>query len=317
MSEKKRQKSKNEEVGFFAFRRVLRNGLQNYWRNIGLSLATTFVTTLTLLAVSLILLVNFLLGIALRSVESKVDISVFFDPLASEDQIAVARAEITNIPGVTETRIVSREEALALFKEQHSDNPLISTSLDELQENPLQTTLVIYAQHPEDYASINEQLKGKVDGQIIDRVNYEDNQNTIERLSRISFWARTGGIFAGVALGLIAVLVVFNTVRLTIYSRREEVAIMKLVGATNGFVRGPFIVEGILYGLVASIVTVAALQPVLLWVSPKVESFFGTSSQVFDFIQGNLGLVIVGELAVGIALGVFSSYLAIHRYLRV
>jgi cell division transport system permease protein len=317
MAQKKRQNPQNENVGFFAFRRVLRNGLQNYWRNIGLSLATTFVTTLTLLAVSLILLVNFLLSIALRSVESKVDISVFFDPLASEEQISVARAEITNIPGVTDTRVVSREEALVLFREEHSDNPLISTSLDELKENPLQTTLVIYAERPEDYASINEELKAKVDGQIIDRVNYEDNQNTIERLSRISFWARTGGIFAGVALGLIAILVVFNTVRLTIYSRREEVSIMKLVGATNGFVRGPFMVEGILYGFVASVITVAVLQPVLLWVSPKVESFFGTSSQVFDFIQGNLGLVIVGELGIGIVLGVFSSYLAIHRYLRV
>jgi len=160
-------------------------------------------------------------------------------------------------------------------------------------------------------------LKLKVDGQIIERINFDDNRDTIERLSRISQWARTGGLAISVALGTIAVLVVFNTERITIYSRRKEVGIMKLVGATNGFVSAPFFVEGVLYGLVASIVTVGILQPVLLWASPKVESFFGTSSQAFDFIQDNLLLVIGGEIAVGVLLGVVSSMLAVRRYLKV
>ncbi len=304
-------------TGVYQVRRILRTGLQNYWRNLGLSLSTTFVTTLTLLAVSSILLVNFLLNIALQSLESKIDISVYFHELASEEQIATARAEISNIPGVTDIKMISREDALAQFKEKHLDNTIIAESLLELQDNPLQTTLVLYAQNTADYSSINEALKSKVDGQIIERVNFDDNRTTIERLSRISQWARTGGLAIGIALGTIALLVVGNTVRITIYSRREEVAIMKLVGATNGFVRGPFLVEGFLYGFIASIVTVAVLQPTLLWASPKLESFFGTSSQVFEFVQNNLAVVIVGELALGVLLGVVSSLFAVHRYLRV
>ena len=305
------------KVELFQIRRVFKSGLQNFWRNLGLSLATTFVTTLTLLAVSSILVVNFLLGIALKSVESKVDVSVYFDPLASAEQIATARAEIENIPGVASVALVSRDQALEQFKSAHANDPLITASLSELSDNPLQTTLTILAEQPEDYAQINTALSSKIDGQVIDEVNYEDNRQTIERLSYLSRWASLGGLVVGLALGGIAVLVVFNTVRLTIFSRREEVGIMKLVGATNSFVRGPFIIEGALYGFLASIVTVAVLQPLLLWLSPKVEGFFGTSSAVFDFIQQRLGLVVGGELLIGVALGVISSYLAIHRYLRV
>ncbi|MFH0830650.1 MAG: permease-like cell division protein FtsX [Parcubacteria group bacterium] len=308
---------KQTKIEYFQLRRVLRNGLQNYWRNIGLSVATTFVTTLTLLAVSLILLANLLLGLALRSVQSKVDISVYFDALASEAQVSNAQAEIRNIAGVAEVTLIPREQALEKFRQEHVDNPLISASLLELADNPLQTTLVIHSEDPQQYASINEQLRSMVDGQIVDRVNYDDNRDTIDRLSRISIWTRTGGTVAGLTLAGIAVLVVYNTVRLTIYSRREEVGIMKLVGATNGFVRGPFLIEGILYGFVASLITLGIIEPVLMWISPKVESFFGTSSVVFDFIQSNLALVIGGELILGTLLGVVSSLLAIHRYLRV
>lgn len=309
--------TKTSNVEVFRLRRLVKTGFQNYWRNLGLSVATTFVTTLTLLAVSSILLVNFLLGIALKSVESKVDISVYFNPLASAEQIAESQANIQNISNVASVRLVTREQALAQFKAQHADDPLIAQSLAELTDNPLQTTLTILADTPADYASINAALASKVDHQVIDKVNYDDNRATIDRLSNMSRWASIGGLVVGLALAGIAVLVVFNTVRLTIFSRREEVGIMKLVGASNSFVRGPFILEGMLYGLLASLITVAVMQPLLLWLSPKVESFFGTSSGVFEFVQHNIILVILFELAVGVLLGVASSFLAIRRYLKV
>lgn len=297
--------------------RVLRSGLQNFRRNLGLSLATMFVTTLTLLAVSLVVAINFLLSIALDSVESKVDISVFYNPLASGDQIAKSRAEITNIAGIANTQLISKEDALKKFSTEHADNELIKASLSELDENPLQTTLVITADDPQLYESINEKLTAKVDGQIIDRINYDDNRETINRLSRIASWARTGGLIVSGILAFIAILVVYNTVRLTIYSRREEVSIMKLVGATNGFVRGPFIIEGIMYGLVSSLITIAIIQPALIWLSPRVEGFFGTTSASFQFMQDNLILVIFAELLIGALLGVVSSMLAVRRYLKV
>jgi len=297
--------------------RVLRSGLQNFRRNLGLSLATMFVTTLTLLAVSLVVAINFLLSIALDSVESKVDISVFYNPLASGDQIAKSRAEITNIAGIANTQLISKEDALKKFSTEHADNELIKASLSELDENPLQTTLVITADDPQLYESINEKLTAKVDGQIIDRINYDDNRETINRLSRIASWARTGGLIVSGILAFIAILVVYNTVRLTIYSRGEEVSIMKLVGATNGFVRGPFIIEGIMYGLVSSLITIAIIQPALIWLSPRVEGFFGTTSASFQFMQDNLILVIFAELLIGALLGVVSSMLAVRRYLKV
>lgn len=92
---------------------------------------------------------------------------------------------------------------------------------------------------------------------------------------------------------------------------------MKLVGATNGFVRGPFLIEGFLYGFVASLITIVIIEPILLWAGPRIETFFGTSSLIFEFVQHNLLLVIGGELLFGVALGVASSLLAIHRYLKV
>lgn len=297
--------------------RVIKSGFMNVWRNLGLSLATTFVMTLTLLAASVIVLVNLLLGVALQSVQEKVDISVYYNPLASAEQIATSRAEIENISGVAGVTFTTREEALDEFRLKHLDDPLISASLEELDENPLQSTLSIVASSPDQYESINQALEGEVDGQIVDRVNFDDNRETIERLSVISRWASYGGLLAGILLGLITVLVVYNTVRLTIFSRRDEVHIMKLVGATNGFVRGPFLIEGLLFGLLASIITISILQPAMFWLTPKVQSFFGTSSLVFTFVQDNIVLVILVELAIGALLGAASSWLAVRRYLKV
>lgn len=300
-----------------SLRRIVRNGVQNFWRNIGLSVATTFVTTLTLSAVSIIVLTNIVLGVAIKSVQERVDISVYLDPLASAEQIATVQAQVQNLAGVSEVRVVTREEALEQFRSEHADNPLIAASLEELGENPLQTTLQVRAESPDDYAEINAALEPLVDGQVVDQINFEDNRATIQRLSYLSRWASIGGLVVGVALAAITMLVVLNTVRLTIFSRREEIGIMKLVGATDGFVRGPFIIEGAVYGFLSSLITLGVLYPLLLWLSPKVETFFGTTSLVFDTVREQAVLVGLGVLAFGVLLGVTSSLLAIHRYLRV
>ncbi len=305
------------KINHYRTARLIKNGFQNIWRNLGLSLATTLVTALTLFAVSFILLLNLLIGVALDSLESKVDISVYFDPLASQEQISTARAQVTNMPEVASVRLVDRDQALAEFKESHKDNPIIKESLDELADNPLQTTLVVTARQPDLYQAINDRLSSQVDGQIIDSVNFDDNRKSIGRLSRISFWAKTAGLATGALLAIIAILVVYNTIRLSIYSRKEAIGVMKLVGAKNGFVRGPFIIEGIFYGVVASVITLSILLPILFWVSPRIESFFGVSSFVIDYIQHNLAITIIAEILVGAILGVFSSLLAMHRYLKV
>ncbi len=295
--------------------RILRSGWMSFRRNGWLSTATVTVMTLALFVLGNLIFLGALAQSVLLSLESKIDISVYFVPDAPNERIAAVRREIESIPDVAEVGFVSREQALAEFQERHKNNALILEALNELDENPLQASLNIRARDPENYGAISEFLRGK-NYQVVDKINYFENRRVIDRLSAIVSTTRGFGGVVAVVLAFVAVLVAFNTIRLAIYTMREEIGIMRLVGATAWFIRGPFLVSGVLYGLIAAGLTTLIFFPIAWFISPKV-ALLVPDFYLFGYFTSHFGQFFGIMLVSGVGLGAASSFIAIRRYLRV
>lgn len=298
------------------FRRVLGYGWNSFRRNGWLSTATILVMMLTLFVIGGLILTSVIANTILRDLEGKIDISMTFKKGTTESAIATVKSDIQTLPEVREVVYISAAEALANFKERHKDDPTILASLEELgDENPLLAALNIKAEDPSDFASIAKFLQGK-NYSHVEKINYFENQKVIDRLSGVVRGVRSLGIAIVLVLGFVAVLVAFNTVRLAIYTAREEINIMKLVGATNWYIRGPFMIEGVLHGAIAALLTSLLFFPITWILSPKIFLFIqNVNLQSYFFANFFQFLTIL--LIVGIFLGVGSSLLAVRRYLRI
>lgn len=300
-----------------SFPRILKMGLTNFWRNIWLSAATTLVMVLTLLSFSILFVLNLMANTAITNVEEKIDVSVYLRGNLSEVEISNLQNEIKRIPYVSEIKYISSEQALENFRNKHKNDTMIMEILQEFKKNPLEPVMIIKGEKPEDYPQIVENLGEERYRDFIRKVNYKDNQAMINRITAAANSLEKTGIIVSVIFAAIAILVMFNTIRLTIYSRSKEIEIMKIVGATNWYVRWPMIIEGILYGLVASFVTSAILLPTTRIVSPKIQLYFqGYGLNLSQFLSTHFFEIIGIQILVGVFLGVISSTIAIGKYLN-
>lgn len=300
-----------------SFFRIIKTGFVNYWRNLSLSVAATMVMTITLVIFAVLFLLFGLTDYSLKTIRNTVDISVYFKNGLGEDKINSIKLQIEANPKVQDVKYTSAEDALKQFKSKHTNDPLIQQSLNELTENPLPATLNVKANNLEDYPDIANQLNDPQYKDFVDKVNYEDNRVVIDRLSKILKFIISFGIGLIGIFSFIAILVIFNTITLTIYNRKEEVEIMRLVGATNWYIRGPFLVESLLYGLFAAAITSALLYPIFNKFLPKIALYVSPQISLFNQNVFNFWYLVLILVVLGVALSVISTLLAIRRYLKI
>lgn len=296
-------------------KRIIKAGCLSFRRNGWLSTATILVMVLVLFVLGNLIFIGALAGTALSALESKIDISVYFIPNAPEKEILAVKKELELLPDIAAVSYVSRDNALEKFREKHKSNALIIGALEELEENPLEASLNIKAVDPSNYGAISEFLLKK-NYPTVDKINYFENQKVIERLGAILSTVRGSGAMLALFLAFVAILVAFNTIRLAIYTVKEEIGIMRLVGATQWFIRGPFLVSGILYGAVAAAITAFIFFPLTWLVSPKLMLLL-PGFDLFQYFLANMAEFSGVMFFAGIALGVVSSFIAIRRYLRI
>ena len=304
--------------------RIIKSGLVNFWRNGWLSTATVLIMTVALITWTSIFLLNMVLTSVLDVLAEKVDVSVYFNLDAKEPDILALRSKLEGLKEVANVEYVSTDQALEIFKNRHAGDDILLKSIQELDNNPLEASLNILAKDSSDYGTIADFLNqfsaqgGSVSGgkNIISNINYTENKVVIDRLNNIIRVLRESGFVAGLILAFIAFLVAFNTVRLAIYSSREEITVMKLVGASNWFVRGPFIVEGVLHGIIASAFSFMVIIPGIGFLGPKLLNFL-PEINLMNYIGNNFWSLLLFQTLGGIILGVFSSWVAIRKYLRV
>ncbi len=304
---------------FFDLKRITKGGLLNFWRNGVVSFASVLVMTITIGVITSIIFFQAILGFTLIELEKKVDVAVYFYPGSSESNILSLKEKIDGIPEVKEVNYISSDEALEQFKERHKEDQGTLLSLEELDSNPLGASLEIQAIDPEHYETISDFFDqgialSSTDLSIIDKVNYNENKLVIDRLLSLKEGARKLGLILTIVLVSISVIITFNTIRLTIYMSRNEIGVMRLVGAEDGYINGPFMIEGVLYGLIAALINTAIFLPVTLWAGSRLEDFLGLN--LFTYYMSNFVQIFVISILVGTALGALSSFLAARKYLK-
>lgn len=299
-------------------KRVARYGLIGFIRNGFVSLAAVLIMTITLFVVAVMMIAGAALDSTLKELTSKVDVNVYFATNATEEQVMTVKGALEALPEVASVSYTSREQALAEFRERHKNEQSTIQALDQLSDNPLGASLAVRAKDTTQYAQIasfldSQQQSTQASG--ISKVNFYQNKGAIERLGNIIGTSRKLGIATAIFFAIASILIAFNTIRLAIYTARDEIGVMNLVGAGHWYVRGPFMIAGILYGCIATLIVIASLYPITAWMGPASVKFFGTFN-VFDYYTSSFASLFLIVLSLGIALGAISSYLAVRRYLR-
>jgi cell division transport system permease protein len=301
-------------------RRIIKAGFINFWRNGSVSLSAVFVMVVVLFMIGSTLLTTAFLGTALKELEDKIDINIYLTATASEEHITALREQLLAQTEVKSVAYISRNDALADFRLRHENDSRIIQALDEIGTNPLTGVLNVKAKEPSQYEGIARFLEGKSalssdTLSIVGKVNYNDNEIAIKRLTRlIAGVQKLGSIVTAIMIG-ISVLITFNTIRLAIFIARDEIGVMRLVGGNNRYIRGPFVVEGMIYGLTAGMLTLAILYPLTYWLKSTTQGFYGGVDLLHYFVANFVQIFLIIMLA-GVLLGAVSSYLAVRKYLN-
>lgn len=301
---------------FVSLYRIFKFAGQGFWRNFWLSLATISIIILTFIAINFLITLNILIDTATNSIKDKIDVSIYFKNDISESQILEVKTYLNSLTQVKELSYISQTQVLENFRKKHQREQVIIESLEELEESPLGATLIVKAKEIRDYPTILQVLdNSKYNDWILDK-NFDDHKEYINRLNNISENIRKVGVLTISIFLLIAALIVFNTIRVAIYTHREEINIMKLVGAANWFIRGPFILEGIFYGLSATALGIAIMYPLLNLIQPYINNFFLGEFDLINHFNQNFWQIFGLELLGICFLNMLSSSIALRKYLR-
>lgn len=307
---------------FLAFKRIIKTGFINFWRNGFVSTSSVVVMTITLFVIGSLLFVNEMLDSSLNLLRDKVDINAYFAIDAPEESILAVQATLEQLDEVEEVVYTSREEAEARFRERHKENEIEIQALDELGANPLLASLSIKAKDPSYYERIaaflqsDESTVSPNGVPIVTKVNFNDNKVAIENFQKFIKGIETFGFVVSMVLVAVSIVIIFNTVRMAIYISREEISVMRLVGASDAYIRGPFVFSGVMVGLISGLITLVSFYPLAIWLGPSTQDFFGNFN-LFMYYTQNFGKIFLIIMCSGAFLGALSSFLAVKKYLRV
>lgn len=299
-----------------ALYRLIKYGFQTFWRQRLLSVSTMVIILLALFIFEGLILLGVVGGTALNAIQDKIDISVYFKTSAPEDEVLRVKSDLEKLKEVKSVEYISKDRALEIFKSRHEGDETITNALGELDENPLSASLNIKAENPEEYSVIAAYLNNVVSGDSIENVTYNQNQSIIDRLATLIRVSRQVGVAAAIFLTIVAILVAFNTIMLGIYSNREEISIMRLVGASNLYIRGPFVVLGIIYGIITAVLSMLISAPFIFLASPYVKLFI-PEMDLAKYFTSNFFTLFLYLLIFGVGIGIISSFIAIKKYLKI
>lgn len=320
MTSKQFAQNKRKRREWITFVRMCRYGVNNFSRNAWLTVAATAVMTITLLIVFATLSARSTLITTVDDIKDKVDMSIYLKTDVSEEAVQTITSDLKKLETVTNVTYISPSQARETFAEQNSRNPDALSALNEAT-NKFSGTLRIKLADINDtrelagFVGNNETLKENIDPNREPSFAGE-RKSAIEGIARGVVFADRAGLIATVIFVVISSLIVFNTIRMAIFNRRDEIEMMKLIGADKAFIRGPFIVEAVVYGFIAAVLATTLGVAGLYWLNGKLIE--GVQIQpTLDFVLMYLPFVALAMILLGSAIGVVSSLLATRRYLKI
>ena len=300
------------------FKRILSFSFSDFGRNKGISIATVFVLTITIMLVTGLFFFQVMSGYLTSQIRDKIDIAAYFKDGTQEQDILDVKDEILKMsPNIKSIEYVSKEQALAIFNERHKDNPVLARALQEVGSNPFLPSLNITTSgDPLQYASVSNILQTSDFSKLIDKVDFSEKKDTIEKVYSVTSNINTFGILLGVALIVVAVLVVFNTIKLAIANSKEEISTMRIVGASDWFIRGPFVIQGIIYGVVAFLICFLLTGISVYFLSPKMAVAL-PGFNLLDYFLTNWWIFVLIQIGFGIGVGAISALIVVKRHLEV
>ena len=301
-----------------SIKRIFIFALQNFWRNIWLSVVTVTIMILCLWSIVLLGVLNAVSQEALAKLAEKIDIAVYLKPDLKSEQVENMRVDLAKLPTVKKLEVITADEAIKRFQDKHEGNAAIKQSLLDLKNNPFGATIIIKAGNEEGYNKILTALEGRRFKPFIQSANFDDYRRVIKE---VGTWVeKLKNIAGGFSLFflLITLLVVFNTIRMNIYTHREEIAIMRLVGASSWFIRAPFLVEGVIYAALATLLTAAIFFPLLSAAQPYVDAFLGgLTVDLVSYFKAQSVFFFGWQFVGASVLSILASTVAMRRYLKV
>ncbi len=297
--------------------RATKFSFQDIARNVWLSLVTIIILILAFFSVNLLLSVQVISRAAIDTVRDKIDVSLYLRTDAAESDILALRAQISAIENVREVVYISKQQALEDFQSKHQNNPDILEALRELDVNPLSPSLIIRPHDVNKYDGLIAELN-RLSSPVIESRNFTDHQELLAKINMITDRVSQAGFVVSILFIFITLLVIYNTIRVAIYTHRTEIGIMRLVGASDWFIRAPFIISSLIYTLIGLVLTTVIFYSFLSLLQPYLETFFmNYDFNIIGYFQSNFIQFFVLQFAGAALINIAASLVAVRKYSNV
>lgn len=303
---------------FTNFKRIFNFAINDFSRNKGISIAAIFVLIVTIMLLTGLLFFHGIANYLTSQIQDKIDITAYFKDGTAEQDILDVKGQILKMsPSIKNVEYVSKDQALAFFNEKHKDDAVLSNALQEVGDNPFLPALNITTNgDPSQYAQVSDVLQTSDFSKLIDSVDFSQKKDTIEKVYSITSNINMFGLILGIILIIVAVLVVFNTIKLAIENSKEEISTMRVVGASDWFIRGPFIIQGIIYGVISFVICILLSGLSAFFLAGKISVIL-PGFNLFSYFLTNLWIFVLIQLCFGIGVGVISAFFVVKKYLNI
>lgn len=304
-----------------SIKRIFKSGWKSFFRNKTVSISSVGILTTTLIIIGIFFFFRGIFDYTLVQIRDKVDIKVYFKVNATDDQVNQIKDKISSLPEVKSVKLLTSNDVLEAFKKTRAEDQTALQALEELGYNPFGSTLTITAQDINSYDSIAQSLDSGSQflGEsysVIDHNDYYELKGSIDKLNNIVNWINTIGYWVTLIFIVMSALIIFNTIRLSIFIYKDEISVMKLVGASNMYIRGPFLIEAAIYAIVSSVLSMILFFPITYYLAKKTVIFF-SGLNIYKYYTDNLFSLFGLLLIISLLLAIISSLFAIRKYLKI
>ncbi|HSX29132.1 MAG TPA: permease-like cell division protein FtsX [Candidatus Saccharimonadales bacterium] len=301
------------------FSRIVHTGMVNFARNAWLAIAAMAVMIITLTIVLFSIVTNATFANTIAQITDKIDVSVYLKESTSPAAGEGLARDLRKLPNVKSVTYLDKEEALDRYREQNANNPALLSAINET-DNPIPATIQIKPVSLNRIQDIKDFLNKPTAKKLWEDVSYrDDRKSAIDKIAHATHILQRAGIVTVLIFAVISVLIIFNTIQMAIFNRRDELTIMRLLGASTWYIRGPFVVETIIYGVLSALISILIMHSLFVASSSALQA---SSLGLLDigyaasYFKAHFWQLLVMQVLLGILIGAASSVIATKRYLK-